>query len=190
MELKLRVTLKDIYMGRSFEFIVSKKMLPDYCKDQDLGYGGRQCDRVIKGFEKNTLYIEKGTKDGDVLLVEKGYDERTDGLVHDIAFRVTVLRDPRFTVEGNNLRTNMEITLQEALSGFTKEFKHIDGSILKISNRTPVTNPNQIIMVRNKGLFFEKYSERQGNLLIKIKITLPTSLTPEKLALWKEFFDA
>lgn len=145
--------------------------------------------KLEESYEKNTLYIERGTVPGEEILVEEGYDEHLDGETADIRFVVSAIPDRVFKMEGHNLKAYIDLTLEEALLGFKRRFEHIDGEILDISNNNPynpsittrITHPNQIIKIPGKGMYKEKYSDQQGDLILVARVHLPQKLTAEQI---------
>jgi len=58
----------------------------------------------------------------------------------DIVFEISELPHPVFTRSGNNLWVNVRISLKEAMLGFKKKIKHLDGHYVRIE-KTGVTQP-------------------------------------------------
>lgn len=81
----------------------------------------------MPGSDKFTLYIEKGVRHGAKLVWNSSFEywltslqsfpnqgnEFTDMGASDISFVVIEVPHPRFKREGDNLRTTVEISLQE-----------------------------------------------------------------------------
>jgi DnaJ-related protein SCJ1 len=67
----------------------------------------------------------------------------------------------------------------EALVGFSKKIKHLDGHEVVIQ-RTEITKPGEVIVIQEEGMPFHNYPSQSGNLFIEFSIKMPTSLTEEQ----------
>lgn len=65
-----------------------------------------------------------------------------------------------------DLSTILSITLEEALCGFTKNIKHLDGNEIEIKTES-IVNPESSIAIDKKGI-------NNGSLYIKFNIIFPT----------------
>jgi DnaJ family protein B protein 4 len=86
-----------------------------------------------------------------------------------------------FTRDGNDLIITQNISLAEALTGYTVHLTTLDGKNLSI----PITNvihPNYEEVVPREGMPIQKDLAKRGNLRIKFNIKFPTRLTTEQKA--------
>lgn len=85
--------------------------------------------------------------------------------------------------EGDDLKMTMNITLCEALLGFTKTFTHLDGRIIKIVHEPgQVIKPGMQKVVANEGMPCKGYPYQKGNLFISFNVEFPNTigqLTPK-----------
>lgn len=79
---------------------------------------------------------------------------------------------------GNNLIMAKDISLKEALIGFSFRFVHFDNRVVEIVNKRIVTPETQLV-VKGEGMSILNDSSH-GNLIIKFNIIYPTSLTDER----------
>lgn len=114
-------------------------------------------------------------------------NEFTDMGASDISFIVIEVPHPRFKREGDNLRTTVEISLQEviiknkesyfnspkqALLGFEKTLEHLDGHKVTLK-RDFVTQPGDVEKIKGQGMPQHTYSSYYGvNHLEDFKLTL------------------
>lgn len=89
-----------------------------------------------------------------------------------LTFRIRTQPHPVFERIGDDLHTNITITLQDALVGFTMELKHLDGHKVTIQ-RDKVTKHGA--RMRKKGEGMPNYSDNNlhGNLYITFDIAFP-----------------
>lgn len=84
---------------------------------------------------------------------------------------------PSFERSGNDLFTQVTITLSEALLGFSRiAITHLDGRGIKIS--TPpgkITKPGDTIVIRGEGMPIHKQPDLKGDLYIGFKVEMPDS---------------
>ena len=70
-------------------------------------------------------------------------DERLQGAPSDVIFELVEIEDDKFTRVGNDLKINMDISLEEAILGFTKIITHLDGREIVIES-DDITQPGSI----------------------------------------------
>lgn len=143
--------------------------------------------KTISGMDTFTLFIEKGVKNGHPLRFANMGNEFHDQAASDIVFIVIETPHPRFKREGDNLRIIIDLTLKEALLGFEKKIKHLDGHEVKIS-RDYVTQPGDVDKISGEGMPQHEYSSFRGDLFVEYRVNFPTQITPEQAKLWEEFF--
>ncbi len=104
--------------------------------------------------------------------VSDGSKVRLSGAVDggDLVINVRVKPDPRFTRDGSDLRTELPLTLSEALLGAEVPVSTPGGSV-KLRIR-PNTQNGQEIRIRNRGLPKRGASGR-GDLVVTTKVVLP-----------------
>jgi len=132
-----------------------------------------------------TVDIEKGMADGHPIVFEQEGDEAPETTPGDVIFKIKTLPHKRFVRKGNDLHTSINITLLEALVGFTKKLKHLDGHDVEIK-KNDITKPGEVIMIDEEGMPHHEYPSQFGNLFIEFNIKMPTSLTEEQKTAIKE----
>lgn len=90
------------------------------------------------------------------------------------------LPHPVFERSGNDLKTTVKITLKEALLGFTKQLKHLDGRKVNINRTGKITNPGQVDKLTGEGMPVYEMSSDHGDLIITYQVELPQKLTQEQ----------
>lgn len=72
----------------------------------------------------------------------------------------------------------MHITLKEALLGFKKKLRHLDGHFVKIL-KEGVTQHNEVKKFKGEGMPNHEYSSMHGDLYVEFKIIFPKEFTNE-----------
>lgn len=100
-------------------------------------------------------------------------------LAHKIYKRGGIVIEGR--MNPSNLRIEMEITLHEALCGFVKSFKFLDGNTYYIDQYS-IIKDGDIKMIKSMGLPHKNKSYKKGDLFIIFKIKYPedSELTHEQ----------
>lgn len=116
--------------------------------------------------------IEPGMADGQEQIFVGEGEPHIDGEPGDLKFRVKVHKHPVFERRGDDLYTNVTISLQEALIGFEMQITHLDGHKVQIS-RDKITWPGARIRRRDEGLPNYNDNNKKGILYITFDIDFP-----------------
>jgi curved DNA-binding protein len=118
------------------------------------------------------IKIPPGVRDGArIKLRGAGLKEDARAPSGDLYVTVHVQPDPRFEREGANLRTEVPITLLEAIAGAEVPVQTPTGSI-KLRIR-PNTQSGQEIHVGGKGLPKPGREAGRGDLIVRVRVVLP-----------------
>jgi DnaJ family protein B protein 11 len=204
----LFVSLKDLYVGREISTVRDKSVYKPAagtrkckCKQKlvtrQLGPGMFQqytqqvceeCPAVKLEREKDTItvHVEPGMVDGqEITFFEEG-EPMVDGEPGDLRFRIRTLTHTVFTRVGNDLHMNKTISLVDALTGFSQEFKHLDGHMVTLAN-AGVTRPGSVQKVAGEGMpIFD--SSKKGDLYVTYTVEFPASLTEEQKVAVRSLF--
>lgn len=71
--------------------------------------------------------IEPGMDTGYVITLAEAGEPHADGDSGDLNIHVIALPDALFRREGVHLKINWEISLADALTGFSQDIQHLDG---------------------------------------------------------------
>jgi DnaJ family protein A protein 2 len=103
--------------------------------------GGRgKTFKTKKEREVLEIYVEKGAPNGHKVTFSEKADEHPDADPGDVIFVLKEKEHERFIRKGADLYIKRDISLSEALCGYTLEVEHLDGRILVIKS-----NPGEII---------------------------------------------
>ncbi|HQT76678.1 MAG: hypothetical protein B7Z80_16230 [Rhodospirillales bacterium 20-64-7] len=123
--------------------------------------------------------IPPGTDDGHVLRLRgqggPGYNGAPAG---DALIEITVAPDPRFHRDGDDIVTDLPVTLQEAVLGASLEVPTIHGPVkLAIP---PGSGTGTRLRLRGRGI-------RQGHQFVQLQVVVPPGDEPELAAFLKEW---
>jgi len=158
----------------------------------DQAYGGcTLCVNVEKWCVKNDIKIHEiepiyvsispGVDNGEVIIMRECGNTVSTEIKGDVKFVVKVIPSEMFERQGMDLLYKRNITLKEALTGFSFEISHINGKLLclnNLKNRTIIT-PNYRRVIPNLGMVRDG---NVGNLIIEFSVAFPESLTEEQTA--------
>ncbi|KAG0199622.1 hypothetical protein BGX28_007127 [Mortierella sp. GBA30] len=160
----LPVSLEDLAKGVTKKLKVTRKV-------QD--GSGRSTDKIL------TVDVKAGWKAGTKIRFPNEGDEFPNGATQDIEFVLEEKPHPVFSRRGDDLIVELELTLLEALTGFSKTVKTIDGKTLPISSSgARVIQPGQEDRFPDEGMPISKKPGQKGDFIVKFKVKFPTQLTP------------
>ena len=133
------------------------------------------------------MTVEKGAPDGTEVRF-KGASEQSPGQVPgDVIVSLRQKPHGTFTRKGNDLHMTMEISLKEALTGFTRTVKQLDGRDVTVREEG-VTGPYSTKTIKGEGMPLHGVPSETGNLKIQMKVKFPKRLTPEQAKAINEIF--
>ena len=92
-------------------------------------------DKTKQALDEIFLFIEKGTKDGHEEKFRDAADEYVNIRAGEVIFKIQQLQHENFTRDGDNLKLSVDITLRQALLGFSFETEHLDGHKVTLSKK-------------------------------------------------------
>ncbi|MDD2539931.1 MAG: DnaJ C-terminal domain-containing protein, partial [Desulfuromonadaceae bacterium] len=121
--------------------------------------------------------------DGSLIrLANQGGSGSGGGDAGDLFLRVNILPDSRFTLNGHDLATTVDIAPWEAALGGKVLVPTVDG---RINLSVPAgTQSGQSLRVRGKGM--PVAPGRFGDLLVNVRIVVPQHLTARERHLFEE----
>lgn len=122
------------------------------------------------------LVLERGMPDGYKLSFISEGDQRPEEQPGDIHFIIQTVPHPSFERRGDNLRTSISISLREALIGFERRLRHLDGHEVTIK-RDRVTRPGLEITLTGEGMPKHGDPSSFGDLIVVFTVVFPDSIT-------------
>jgi DnaJ family protein B protein 11 len=192
--LDLHVSLEELYNGNFVQVTRNKPVIkPAHgirqcnCRQEmitkQLGPGRFQmmqqnvcdeCPNVKMVTEESMLEIEiePGMKDGQETKFTAEGEPHIDGEPGDLVFKIKTSSHSVFERRGDDLYTNLTITLQDALVGFQTEITQLDGRKIVIERNT-VTWPGAKIRKKGEGMPNYENNNLHGYLIITIDVLFP-----------------
>ena len=181
---KMRVTANspftDFLRMTPCTYCGGKGRIPDKVCSHCKGSGHTRVKRRI------SVHIPAGTDNGTKLRV-KGFGEAGDfGAANgDLFVEVVVKPHDRFTRNGDNLETFVEISPAQAALGTVLEVETIDSRHIDL--RVPAGTDNDTpFTIRGEGL---RHGDHTGDLLVRVKIITPKHLSREQQDLYQKLAD-
>ena len=117
------------------------------------------------------------SREGDKIVLEGEADQVPDQEPGNIVFTLVQTEHNVFRRAGADLSADIEVTLAEALCGFSRVvIKHLDGRGLHIQHpqsTASVLEPGQLIKVEGEGMPYKK-SDMKGDLYLLVIIKFPS----------------
>jgi len=82
--------------------------------------------RVVSDSKTIDLEIEQGMASGDTIILEKEGEQVPDLTRGDLIFTIKQKSHPTFKRVGDNLFSDIKLSLEQALLGFSKTMTHLD----------------------------------------------------------------
>ena len=171
VEKDLPLTLEELFYG------CTKKVTT---KSKTFDASGRRSVQDVT-LEAN---IKPGLRAGSKIKY-RGVGDQEEGGRQDVHLIVTEKEHPTFKRSGDHLITTVDLSLKEALTGWERIVKTIDGKSIRVSKPGP-TQPNHEERYPGWGMPISKKPGERGDLVVKVNVRFPTSLTSSQKELLKE----
>uniref|UniRef100_A0A7N8WVN0 DnaJ heat shock protein family (Hsp40) member A2b n=1 Tax=Mastacembelus armatus TaxID=205130 RepID=A0A7N8WVN0_9TELE len=194
----LKVSLEDLYNGKTTKLQLSKNVLCSACnglisfmcaspgevineKDRC-----RKCEghKVCKETKLLEVHVDKGMRHGQKITFSGEADQAPGIEPGDIVLVLQEKEHEEFRRDGNDLHMVQRIGLVEALCGFQITVTHLDGRQLLVKYPPgKVIEPGCIRMVKGEGMPQYRNPFEKGDLYIKFDVQFPENnwISPEKL---------
>lgn len=155
-------------------------------------------DQVYTGCKASVAYVKKvdnqevpssididippSIKDNEIIVVNNLGDETEDHMAGDLHITVKITNHPVFRRHNMNLHMTKQITLKEALCGFSVEIPHLNGKTIRISNlnQQNVVKPGFVREINHFGMLDKNDPSKNGKLILDFEIIFPETLTEEQ----------
>lgn len=173
-----RMEMRTIQMGPG-RFQMSQEQVCDDCPNY----------KYVNEEKMLEVEIEAGMRDGHEYPFLSEGEPHIDGDPGDLKFIIRINKHKRFERKGDDLYTNITITLEDALNGFDIEMEHLDKHIVKIS-REKITWPGAKIKKKGEGMPNYENNNKIGDLYVTFDIEFPKKdLTEQEKQTLKIIFE-
>jgi len=140
----------------------------------------QQDNNKIPEVEQLMIQIPEGVNNNETILL-KEIGNRNQYGKGDVKLIIRINNTTDFKRQNLDLFCDKELSLKEALCGFSFEFIHINGKKLSINNNNPVTIIKEGQCQVFKGLGMKK-NGHGGNLIFTFHVKFPSELTDAQRA--------
>ncbi len=201
----LRVTLEDLYCGRTRKMAVERKVPKDpsappercpVCHGSGVVTAMRRMGPMVTQsqhtcqrcgglgstaemtVERKVLEvaIEKGMRDGEAIKFHGEADQLPGVLPGDVIFTLQLLPHPQFERRGDHLCMTQKVSLRDALTGGAAHVVHLDKRVLRLRS-TEVLRPSSLKVVPGEGMPRHGDPFRRGDLILSFDIQYPSTLS-------------
>ena len=134
-----------------------------------------------KVFEKETIYVDvpKGIDEGEIIILRDKGNVAANDVKGDIKIYIRIQNNSELKRQGLDLILEKNISLKEALCGFTFEIKYLTGKVYTINNNSGnIIVPGYKKMIPNMGFSRDQHT---GNLIIIFNVKFPEKLDDKVL---------
>lgn len=217
MHSEIQVNLEDLYLGSQFQATVKRGIVCRGCRKNPSSPNCKGCGRCknqikvvqvqmgpfltqqqqeVPSKEKCKqvdapleVHIEKGMTSGDTVTFPRMAEERPGMLPGSVILKLKAKKHPKFQRNGNDLHTELTISLREFLLGWSRTITHLDGHTVEVK-QTDVTKHLQVVRMRGEGMPLRDDPASFGDLHVKVSVEFPKTLTAaQKDAIAQVFTD-
>ncbi|EAX98475.1 DnaJ domain containing protein [Trichomonas vaginalis G3] len=169
--------LESFYTGQAIELNVSRTNM---CRCPSAGFYCNKCkgNSVLREHKIIKSYLERGFEEGQIVSLKGVADVSEENGAGDIDVECVSKPHPIYTRHGHDLHMTVNITLREALLGFTRTVKGIDGQPLEITSNKPFSDP---IVIKSRGLPKYMYPGVFGDVIVDRYIRWPKHLDLDQI---------
>jgi len=166
---EVRITLEEAYHG-----IPSLKIFFERSRN-----GHLEKDHI-------NIPIPRGIDNGEVMVLRDMGHVIQDKIKGDLHLNIIIQNHSQFERRDMDIFFNKQVSLKEALCGFTLEIPHLNGKVLRISHSATshVIKPNDKRPIPEYGMI--KDGQKNGNLIIVFDIIFPEKLIESQIQILKD----
>lgn len=146
---------------------------------------GKKVIREEKGLK---VEVEKGMKNNEKIVFPREAEQHPDYIPGDLIITLKQKSHYFFNDRKNDdLYANLNLNLKEALLGYDRSFKHLDGRSVKVTSKKP-TQPFEVKRIEEEGMPVHNFASSKGDLFLKHIVRLPSKITEEEKRLVQDLF--
>jgi DnaJ-class molecular chaperone len=171
--LQFPVDLKDYFVSQRYQLSVARQTM---CRCPGPGFMCAKCGGHPTQRENNSqsVIFERGYEQGyDDIRLAGGGDMSAANAAGDIRAEVVTRPHPFYTRTGSDLHCRINVTLREALLGFTRKVPHVlDGREVTITSSGVLTD-ERTVRVRGEGLPVFLGLDGFGDVVAHVDVLMP-----------------
>ncbi|HEY5672025.1 MAG TPA: DnaJ C-terminal domain-containing protein [Anaerolineales bacterium] len=127
--------------------------------------------------------IPRGARTGTKIRVAQALTS-PNGSKGDLYLVIKVADEPNFQSKGNDLYTDVEVNLYQAVLGSEVTVPTLSGNV--VLTIPPGTQPGQTFRLIGQGMPQVKNPENRGDLFVRVKVKIPRNLSAEQRELFQK----
>ena len=137
---------------------------------------------IIRSKEDIDIKIPAGVETGSVLRVSGGGNATFGAQAGDLYLHIVVPQNSKFIKDGDNINSKIKISISDAVLGGIKKVEAIDGEV-KVKVPAGISDGDNL---KVKGYGFKKPNGKRGDMILKVKIDIPTKISRKDKKLFEE----
>jgi len=180
----IKVMLRNFGMGMYQQIRVE---CPDCEGKGEIIPKGKQCadcsGKKVKSEEKEfNVEIDKGVKEGKKVVFSGESDQQPGLETGDVIFVIQEKPHHLFKRTGDDLIMEKDITLIDALSGFSFKFDHLDGRPVVVEiKQGDIIKPDDLRELPQLGMPVYTRTYEHGSIFLKFNVVFPDSLSNQQM---------
>jgi len=152
-----------------------------FFKTEQLQESSQDCRTDNSEFE---VVVDPGAADGDRITFNHMGSQVPGEIPGHMVVTLHLQKEHRSNVQsflrqGDDLKLPLELTVREALLGFSRTIRHLDNHTIEVSTES-VTRPWQVIRVEGEGMPLKDVHSQFGDLVLIVLVRFPPLLTPDE----------
>ncbi len=131
--------------------------------------------------------IERGAGDQTRITFERASEQSPGMLPGDVVILLRAEKHSAFGRQGNDLLLELKVSLKEALLGFRREVRHLDGHAVMIE-KSGVSRPGELIVIAGEGMPLHGVPSEFGDLRVTLVVVFPEQLSASESSFVRDAF--
>ena len=128
-----------------------------------------------------TATIERGVKDGERITFERASEQRPGFIPGDVIMVLKQRKHRLFERRGDDLYHKITISLKQALTGFKRTLKHLDGHKVEIDTFGTVVHYGEVRKFPGEGMPVHNFPSQFGDLHVEFRVDFPRQLNEKQI---------
>ena len=159
--------------------MVQRQMAPGFVVQQQEEVPSKEkCKNEPKTL---TATIERGVPDGERITFERASEQRPGFIPGDVIMVLKQRKHRLFERRGNDLFHKITISLKQALTGFKRTLKHLDGHEVEIDTFGTVVHYGEVRKFQGEGMPVHNFPSQFGDLHVEFRVDFPRSFNQQQI---------